>query len=229
MKYYYPYFNTYSQIINAYLRLIAKKRSTFKNNAQFHIFDTMFFAKLNPTDPHDKYDFLQFSDYFDKQHYKSPKYVTQNSVFLFMINNEERDYALIACDVATQKFILYDCQQRNKETFLLHVKKIKQFMADYFDCFPPQKADPESEYEYDMTKLLRLESVADWKFEAGLCPKMKSHDFQQFGSGIFVLKIVDYLTQCRAPYFDINELCTISDLYKLISVELISSKLLVYT
>lgn len=76
-----------------------------------------------------------------------------------MINNEERDYVLVAVDIATQKIILYDCQERAKDTFLLHVKKIKKFLAGYFDCFPPQRQDfssSESEYECDLTKVLKL-------------------------------------------------------------------------
>jgi len=57
---------------------------------------------------------------------------------LFLINNEHYDYVLVAVDVSRQKIILFDCQEgRDKETFALHVKKLKQFLVDYFDCFPP--------------------------------------------------------------------------------------------
>ena len=153
------------------MRLIAKKRSTHKAGVLFHIFDTMFSTKLDYVfaDKHEKYDFLQFSDFFDKQHYKSPKNVTANSIMLFVINNEDRDYAVVAVDVSTQKFILYDCQHRAKETFLLHVKKIKQFLGDYFECFPPLEnlasEASRDDYEQDFAKALKFQEVNDWKLE----------------------------------------------------------------
>lgn len=47
------------------------------------------------------YNFLNFSYYFDKQHYLSPKIISPQSVMLFVINNEEYDYVIIAVDIMT--------------------------------------------------------------------------------------------------------------------------------
>ena len=68
-----------------------------------------------------------------------------------------------------------------------------------------------------------------WKYEVGLCPKMSSDDCYKYGTGIGILKIVDLLTQNKAPFFDINRQSTVQDFYKLLSIELLTSKLLVYT
>ena len=60
--------------------------------------------------------------------------VTSKSVLIFILNNENHDYAILVVDIYTQKVIIYDAlESRSKETFLLHVKNIKRFIGDYCD------------------------------------------------------------------------------------------------
>lgn len=107
-----------------------------------------------------------------------------------MLNNEDNDYALLAVDVVTKKFILYDCtgaeQPRPKETFLLHVKKIRKFLSDYFKHVivvdERQQNDDEVQKSLEGLSLeeskqqvlksqLGLDLVETWKFESGICTK----------------------------------------------------------
>jgi len=76
---------------------------------------------------------------------------------------------------------------------------------------------------------LRLNEVADWKFEAGLCAKMSSDEVAQYGTGLYMCRVIEYLTKYESPCFTCNEECTISDFYSLVSLELLSAKLLTYT
>lgn len=63
--------------------------------------------------------------------------VTSKSVLIFILNNENHDYALLVVDIYTRRVIIYDSlESRSKETFLLHVKNVKRFVGDYFDYMP---------------------------------------------------------------------------------------------
>lgn len=119
--------------------------------------------------------------------------VTPESVFIFLLNNEEYDFALLAVDVMTRKFILYDCVgcnndalSRPKETFLLHVKKIRRFLADLFAHIKVHSPDESH----------RIENVDGWKYEAGVCSKFNSTVLDTYGQGVFIMKFIDSLTQC---------------------------------
>lgn len=124
-------------ILNNYMRLIYFKRCQFDTKWNFHFFDTLFYYKLDHLIQNNNYNFLDFNQYFDKQHYYCKKNIQENSIMVFLINNEFWDFVLIVADIENQKLILYDCQNgRTKDTFFTHAKKIKMFLEDYFNCFP---------------------------------------------------------------------------------------------
>lgn len=107
-------------------------------------------------------------------------------MLLFLINKEDYDYVLIAVDLLSQKFILYDCYsefERPKDTFNLDVKKLKRFLTDFLECYPVERSDG---FEYD--------NVEDWKFEEGVCFKPTEIELQTFGHGIFIMKYLDLIT-----------------------------------
>lgn len=63
--------------------------------------------------------------------------LTPRSVLLFLLNNEDFDYALLGVDLLQRRLILYDpVENRPKDTFLLHVKNIRMFLKDIFDYMP---------------------------------------------------------------------------------------------
>jgi hypothetical protein len=68
-------------------------------------------------------------------------------------------------------------------------------------------------------------SINDWAFEDGFCFKDNSF-VDRYESGIFICKVLDHITLGDTPCFDINEKCTVPDLYTMLSLELLSGKLL---
>ena len=57
------------------------------------------------------------------------KSIKDKDVVIFVIQNEENDYVFITANIKNKELILYDCQAaviaRNKNTFLLQVKRIR--------------------------------------------------------------------------------------------------------
>jgi len=111
----------------------------------------MFFFKLSHLISTDTYNFLHFSSYLDLHLAPSQQILTPTSVLLFLLNNEDHDYALLAVDLLTKRLILYDClgaphglPPRPKDTFLLHVKNLRRFLVDYFDHIPMRQILDES-------------------------------------------------------------------------------------
>ena len=58
-------------------------------------------------------------------------------MLLFLLNNEDFDYAILGVNLLLKRLILYDpVEGRPKDTFLLHVKNIRVFLKDLFDYMP---------------------------------------------------------------------------------------------
>jgi hypothetical protein len=68
--------------------------------------------------------------------------------------------------------------------------------------------------------------INEWRMESGMCSKVDEGDLRRYESGIFMSKIIDHITLCRSPCFDIDEYQTPSDLYTMLSLELLTSKLI---
>ena len=119
------------------MSLISAKRSkNTYNEANFHLFDTLFFFKLSHLQLISTYNFLHFTSYLDRFHSNNAS-LTPRSVLLFLLNNEDFDYALLGVDLLQRRLILYDpVESRPKDTFLLHIKNIRVFLKDLFDYMP---------------------------------------------------------------------------------------------
>ena len=57
---------------------------------------------------------------------------------------------------------------------------------------------------YKETKRSYFSDITDWKLESGLCYKVEN-SMSLYESGIFIAKIIDYITQGRSPCFDVND------------------------
>ena len=85
--------------------------------------------------------------------------LTPRSVLLFVLNNEDFDYALLGVNLLQKRLILYDpVQSRPKDTFLLHVKNIRVFLKDLFDYMPMRE-------DQDKSLVEGIEQLAISKFE----------------------------------------------------------------
>lgn len=112
------------------------------NEAHFHLFDTLFFFKLNHLHATSTYNFLHFTPFLNRLH---SQVLTPRSVLLFLVNNEDFDYALLGVDLLQRRLILYDpVEARPKDTFLLHVKNIRVFLKDLFDYMPMREDQEKS-------------------------------------------------------------------------------------
>jgi len=70
--------------------------------------------------------------------------LTPHSVLLFLLSNEDYDYAVLVVNILARKLILYDCLAgRCKETFALPVKRLRCFIKDYFE-YVSLKLEPSS-------------------------------------------------------------------------------------
>lgn len=113
----------------------------------------------------------------------------------------------------------------------MHVKRIKTFLNDFFECFPPKPArrsllafEDENQTKMD----LNLDKVMSWPVEASFCPKMSEEDYVKYGTGVYILKILESITLCRPPNFDQKEgYCTIPDIYTTMTLELLTAKFMV--
>ena len=76
---------------------------------QFHFFDSLFYHTLDSLVQNDNYDFLKLGFYFDK-YYMSPKSISQNSVFLFLVpcKDKPRDFVIVVGDLGDQRFVIFD-------------------------------------------------------------------------------------------------------------------------
>lgn len=85
------------EVINSYMSLISAKRSKNSyNEAHFHFFDSLFFFKLNHLVATSTYNFLHFTPFLNRL---NSQVLTPRSVLLFLLNNEDFDYALLGVDL----------------------------------------------------------------------------------------------------------------------------------
>lgn len=146
--------------------------------------------------------------------------LTPHSVLLFLLSNEDRDYAVLAVDILARKLIVYDCLAgRCKETFALPVKRLRSFIKDYFE-YASLKLEPSSSGSFQgegVKDELNLDQVDNWRFEAGVCPKVEAEMVKRYGQGIFILRVLDQLTQCQVPTEEPAE-----DTFDQVAVELLT-------
>ena len=80
---------------------------------------------------------------------------------------------------------------------------------------PASVTDTEKDFDLD-----------SWPVEDGSCLTLGKEDMVK-GRGILIAKFLDLLTQCQSPEaLELNEQCTIEDLYLMLGLELIAGKLL---
>ena len=145
---------------------------------------------------------MHFTNYLNRQP-PSLSILTPSSVLCFLLNNEDFDYALVVADLKSRKLILYDCVEgRPKDTFYLHIKKLRVFLKDFFEERPMKisvQDNESSENQSDQAlsvqiqKLsledggeenyvsedrrkseMKLDQVDLWKYESGICTKYPS-------------------------------------------------------
>ena len=68
--------------------------------------------------------------------------------------------------------------------------------------------------------------VDEWEIQEGLCTRVSAADVAKYGTGIFVAKYMDLITRQVAPRFDYGPNATAEDYYCLLSIELLTAKLL---
>ncbi len=74
---------------------------------------------------------------------------------------------MLAVDLNSQKFIVYDCVEgRPRDTFLIEVKKLRTFVKDWMEYVPPNNEGSEDGAKSEIIE------VDTWKFESGICTKM---------------------------------------------------------
>ena len=78
--------------------------------------------------------------------------------------------------------------------------------------------------QYEPEKL--SEEVAKWPIKSGICTKVSADVLKKFGSGIFMVNYLDTITRNLAPTFPFNDNSRAEDRYLLLSLELLSGKLL---
>ena len=129
-------------MLNAYIKLLVTKRchknAVRQDQAQFHIFDTLFYYALNSLVQNDNYDFLKLGFYFDK-HYMSPKRIAKTSIFLFLVPcpDQPREFAIVVADLSSRRFVIFDPLEGSAiGDYIQVVDALKVFLADYIDNFP---------------------------------------------------------------------------------------------
>ena len=157
--------------------------------------------------------------------------------------NTPFETVLVRAEPSRKKFIVYDPQQgRQLTTFKSKVQLLRPFLADYIDNFlSSSNFEEESENmaeslmgitdqisfvmsQYEPEKL--SDGVAEWPIESGICTKVSADVLKKFGSGIFMVNYLDTITRNLAPTFPFNDNSRAEDRYLLLSLELLSGKLL---
>ena len=122
---------------------------------------------------------------------------------------------------------------------------MKPFLADYIDNFLSnsnfeEESENVSESLMGITDQISLpsldispyeqnklsEGVAEWPIESGICTRVGADVLKKFGSGIFMVNYLDTITRNLAPTFPFNDNARAEDRYLLLSLELLSGKLL---
>ena len=129
---------------------------------------------------------LKLSSFLDK-HYISPKKMSRNSIFLFLVPTETPfETILVSAGPTMGRFIVYDPQRgRNSSAFKDKINVLRPFIADYFDNF--------SDFESD------ADQVIDWEVQDGICSQQDETELVRVGSGIFIAKYLDLITQMKSP------------------------------
>ena len=151
----------------------------------------------------------------------------KNSVFLFLIPTLTPPFetVLVVGEPARQRFVIYDpLQGRKAQTFKPQISVLRQFLADYIDNFRMATSVSSGSLFEENNDL--AESLEEWSLQDGNCTRVSVEELASRGSGIFIAKYMDLITRMLVPRFDYGPESTAQDYYLMLSLELISGKLL---
>ena len=139
-----------NEVLGAYLNLLATQRC-FKEflderEVRYHFFDAMFYEMLvsmRSRGVKQENYILQLSSFLNK-HYLSPKKVSKNSVFIFLVPlNLSNEFILVRAEPSRRRFVVYDPRagRKAKVSFWKQINTIRPFLADYLENFTQRSYD----------------------------------------------------------------------------------------
>lgn len=110
------------------MKLLAKERC-LSTEITFHLFDELFYRRLEAMTANSDYDFIKLGSYLDK-HYCSPKRMTESSHFIFVVPG----FSLIVVDVRRELLLVFSPSEGAPSP---DIPMIRAFLQDYSEVFKP--------------------------------------------------------------------------------------------